>query len=278
VSIDPAPARRYFLGQTRDEEASELEQAYFAREEDAEQLAEIEHGLIEEYLDGQLEARDRAAFEQHYLASSAHRTRVALIRQLRERAMGERSVTDTTPGRSRRLPYVALAAAAGLLMAMALGWFALTRAPQPAQRDLPEVATRETAPAPQAPAPPAPPVPRVLALTLGGAGTRSGGDAPTLRIPPEIDVVHLRLEGEAPRPAGGFTRVVVREVGGAVVWEGAARRGADLPAGILAHVEVPADRLAPNDYIVVLFEGVGPDAREWSRYFLRVLNASRPGG
>jgi hypothetical protein len=132
VSIDPAAARRYFLGQTRDEEASQLEQAYFAREEDAEQLAEIEHGLIEEYLDGQLEARDRAAFGQHYLASSTHRTRVALIRQLRERAMGERSVTDTTPGRSRRLPYVALAAAAGLLMAMALGWFALTRAPQPA--------------------------------------------------------------------------------------------------------------------------------------------------
>ena len=81
----------------------------------------------------------------------------------------------------------------------------------------------------------------------------------------------LRLEGEGDGPALGRGRAVVRTVSGNEVWRGpaASERGARLAA--LARVEIPADRLTPDDYIVELF-GTDPNGREAERYryFLRV--------
>ena len=81
----------------------------------------------------------------------------------------------------------------------------------------------------------------------------------------------MSLEGEAPGFKRGTGRAAIRTVGGGEVWQGPATVGGELPAGVIARIEVPASRLAVDDYVVTLFgTDAGGAERELSRYFLRV--------
>jgi hypothetical protein len=178
-------------------------------------------------------------------------------------------------GWNRRFQWPVLAAAS-LLLAVGTVWMLGPR------RDGRQAAVESRPPAgstPPAPAPaPNPPVaapsaaPRVFAVSISPVAVRSADESPALIIPAGTDLVALQLEGEADRRKSlGPARASVRTVTGDQVWEGPVTVEADLPAGVIAQIDVPAERLHADDYVVALF---GTDLagveRERYRYFLHV--------
>jgi hypothetical protein len=263
-------ARRYLLGQASEEEASGLELEYFADETAVDRMAAVEDDLIEDYLSDQLTPDEYLQFERHYLASPDHRRRVGTIRRLTAAASrsGARAPVKATVSRNR--PYHWLALAAALLVVVGTAWMfrpgrherSTLSENRPAAPSAPEGRSTQAASPPSAAA-------RVFALSLPPAGVRGVNDAASLRIPEGTDVVALRLEGEGASMTAG--RAVIRTVTGNDVWAGPAITATDLPAGVVAQVNIAPDRLNVDDYIVTLF-GTDPAGveRERYRYFLRV--------
>jgi len=276
-------ARRYLLGQASEEECAAIEREYFGDEGAVDAMAAAEDDLIEDYLARRLGRDERDPFEREYLAVPHHRRRVETIRRL----MGASS-TSTSPvvvhdstvasltrvARSRRFQWPVLAAAS-LLLAVGTLWMLGPRREgrQAAVEGRPPAVSTPPAPAP-APNPPvgAPPAaPRVFALSISPVAVRSADESPVLVIPAGTELVALSLEGEANRNSLGRARASIRTVTGDQVWDGPASLAGDLPAGVIARIDVPAARLHADDYVVEL---LGTDAagveRERYRYFLRV--------
>lgn len=279
--------RLYLLGGLPEEECTALEEKYVRREEALDRVRGAEDDLIDDYLAGRLTADERRRFDSHYLASPVHRHRVAMTRQLRSAAA--RSVTGhtATPAPTSRLPArIRLwleapfawtgAVTAALLVALAGGaaWMVLTRFEKPGGD--PAVATGTTTPT-QASGPDAPtpgrsrPAPVALAISLSPAVVRSAADSAPVTIPPGTERLDVNLESDgSPRPFSR-ARAVVQTVSGRDVWSGPAVAEASAASPVYARIEVPADRLAPDDYIVTVFEtrDGGPET-EGFRYFLRI--------
>lgn len=253
-----ARARRYLLGESTEEESSAIEQQYFRSEGALDVIAAAEDELIEDYLGNRLDPRERAMFERGYLSVPSHRRRVEVVRRL---AGGTRAA----PARgTRALPWIAAAAAAILVTAASL-WLLK---PSGDERD---AAVRNPPPTGSVPAAPAPAAPRVFAVTLSPVAVRSSTDAPAVIVPGGTDIVALHLEGDPGSQRLTAGRGVIRTVDGEEVWQGTVASAGELPAAIVARVDVPAATLAVNDYVLTLFEmdAAGVD-RERQRYFLRV--------
>jgi hypothetical protein len=255
-------ARRYLLGDLTDDEAEQLERDYFSTPPALDVVEAAEERLIDEYLDDTLPAADRHRFEARYLASAPHLERVETIRRLKAAAHA-----GAHPHRAASLPVRnrisirALALAAGIVLAIAgVVWVV----EHPRQAPPPELAQHTANPAPVAP--------RMFAMAISPSTVRGATDSPALVVPAGTDVIDLKLEGDGasgtPMKSG---RVVIRTVAGTETWQGPVREGAALPPGFVAHAEVPAARLVPDDYVITLFD-MGPNGAEseHSRYFLRV--------
>lgn len=262
-----ARIRRYLLGQASETDSAAIEQEYFAGEAAVDSVAAQEEALIEDYLSNRLNVEDRQQFETVYLASPAHRHRVAVMRALvtsSSRAATKRAAPVVTRHsqpvfRVGRRAW-ALPVAAALLLAVG-SWFFQ-------RQDTTDVAVDDTpsAPAPSPPEAPAPRVePRVFAMSLVPSATRAPDDNVALVIPDGIDVVSLTLQGERV-PDAGDLQVVVRTVPGQEVWRGAATGPRDDEIGVSARAEVPAAALPPDDYFVTLADQAG----DVNQYFLRV--------
>jgi hypothetical protein len=260
-------ARRYLLGTAGDEECDALEREYFGDEAAVDRIAAIEEDLVEQYLADQLDADERRLFERHYLASPDHRARVDTIRRLS--AMGgsgrrqpRPALVDLTES-SSRWSYRWLAIAATLVMAVGILSVVIPRRSQ-----APTVSENRPTSPPQASVPPPS---RVFALSLSPVSVRSAADSPSLVIPAGTDVVALQLEGDPNGAKMVNARAVIRTVAGDEVWRGSTTPAADLPAGVVARVDVPAARLNVDDYLVVLssMDPAGLE-QERDRYFLRV--------
>jgi hypothetical protein len=240
-------ARRYLLGQASEEECSAVEREYFADETALDRIAGVEDDLVEDYLVGRLPADERNRFERHYLASSEHRTRLEAIRRL-----------SAMPERVRMHSFRYLAVAATLLISVAVLWRVLPRRPESAR-----VLERPPAPAQIER--------RVFAVSLSPIAVRSDTNSQSVVIPSGTDAVALQLESDSGPSKAANARVVVQTVAGDEVWRGPASSTSDLPAGVIARIDVPASRLSVDDYIVVLLEGdAGNAERERNRYVLRV--------
>ncbi len=74
--------RRYHLGALPEAEQVALEQQFFADGEMFDCVWAVENELVDGYVRGQLPPDERKQFEQHYLASPAHRERVAFAQTL----------------------------------------------------------------------------------------------------------------------------------------------------------------------------------------------------
>ena len=116
-------------------------------------------------------------------------------------------------------------------------------------RASPNNAPTATAPIPstsvagQPPSPQAPPAaPRVFAFSVSPVGVRSGDNRPSLVVPDGVDVVALDLERGDGDDRLRAPRAVVRTVSGGDAWSGPATVD-NLPAGIVARLEIPAPRL-----------------------------------
>ena len=257
-------ARQYLLGTLPEHEAHALEDGYVNHPETLERIAALEEELIEEFLDGRLNDSDRRAFEGFYLASAVHRNRVAVIAALRKRgstvAPVARTAATVIVGPWFRHPIVRLATAAvllfGLMTLMRLvsrpvHVSQVARVEPPAPTTTAPVTPPGTSPSPDAPPPSLlPPTPVLFAVTLPSLTTRGAGQ-PTVTIPPNIERVTIRLEGEPPGGTRPLT-ATIRTVDGRQVWSGAAARGS---GGILAVLDVPAIVLPADDYLISVFDG-----------------------
>jgi hypothetical protein len=276
-TFDAARARRYLLGDTSDQEASVIEHEYFERDDAIDSIAAVEDDLIEDYLADQLSVDERERFESVYLASVRHRTRVEAIRRLAELGKQTAAATPSAKGggvsvRVRR-HRVWLALAASLILIAAVNVWLLRSGrqslPQVAINNDPQPAAGEQQPAASAPAR----TPVVFALTLSPVAVRSSSETESAVVPQGTDVVAIDLEGDADNRSLIARRASVKTVAGREIWRGPITTGVNLPAGIVARIEVPAEQLPAEDYLVTLYGTDRTSAeQEWAQYYLRVRN------
>src|SRR6478752_4605262 len=77
--------RKYLLGTLSEPELSEIEQELFFNEELSRAADLIEDEIIEQYLDQELDARERKAVKTHFLRPPARRQKLDFARLLRHR-------------------------------------------------------------------------------------------------------------------------------------------------------------------------------------------------
>ena len=277
TNLDDDRLRQYLLGGLQGEECVALEEEYVVDESALDRVQAAEYDLIDAYLAGQLAPGDRERFDRHYLASPVHRHRVATARQLRLAADRHDAAPKANAARTSREIRFGLTwvlAAAALVLAIAGGaWLMRARlaptvgpagAQNPAGAPAPAPAGTSAADAPKPP-------PTLLAISLSPAGVRGAEGSPPVTIPPGTDRVDVNLELSGSSRPFSKARAVIQTVTGREVWRGPAI--AEVPTRAPAHacIEVPADRLAPDDYIVTMVETYdnGPEV-EGLRYFLRV--------
>jgi len=261
--------RRYVLGAATDEECAAIEREYFARADAADRVSAAEDDLIDDYLSNGLNHRERERFERHYLSSPNHRTRVAVVRALRQAA----SASPTVESRSRAPSRGAVAGIAAALVLLASGAMWLAGWPGRSSPAAPAASAGPPAPvgkpSVRVPAPESR-TPVIVAVSISPILVRGANEPATARVAIGVDLVRLELEGQPGESPLGPGRAVVRTVDGREVWRGAAAETA-APRRLLARVDVPAGALAPDDYVVELF-GAGATGREIERhrYFFRV--------
>ena len=243
-----AAKRAYLLGLLASEEATRLEEGFFAEESVFEELVLAEDDLIDEYVDGRLADDERNVFEDRLRERPELRARVDARRPLCEALRRRRDgAVVTVEGRAARLGggrvFLGLAAAAAAV-------FVMVRAAQERPGAAPgRPATDARLETPRTSAPP-------VVLVLGSGGVRDAGAVPTAKLSAQVPSLRLRL----PTGRAGALEIVSEDVDGAGVWKGAGRfTTAD--AGSYAEAEVPAAALPAGDYIA-RFSGLPAGAEE----------------
>ena len=281
---------RYLLGDLPENDQAAVEQEYFADPEKFEEVWAAENELVDRYARGRLSRGERELFKRNYLQSPKHRDRVEVARKLLEAA--DRQVVESSVApqvvnpapslRSRliealsipRMPRFLLPATAFLLLFSVISWLAIERARlneeigktkaqlSDQQRREREIADQLAAEREQsgklkseldrllgtlATKPPRTP-PSILSFFLKPMLTpRSGGETqPQITIPRETDLVRLRMKIEKDDPRR--FQAAIRIVGGPQVWN---QRSLKSSSGAIT-VNVPADKLPLNDYILTL--------------------------
>ena len=280
--LDDAALRRYLLGLLPEAEAEGLEEAYFARPDVLERVRGVEDDLLDDFASGRLEPGEKSAFESRYLASAPLRERVAAARALRLAAAGKRGPAARVVARRVRWR-VPVAIAAGLLLGGLAFWSRPPRPPKvttalpppnsagPTETPLPESAAPIGSSSPSRPTMPGrEPMTSRLVLALSPILLRGQERPVQLRIPDGTGTVVLELEGDPALvpPYVSALEAVVRTVEGKPVWRGAARqvRRSGRPS-LLASAGVPAERLAPGDYLLTLSVRGTADGTLYSYFF-----------
>src|SRR5215475_12657000 len=283
---------RYLLGDLPESEQAEVEQEYFADQEKFEEVWAAENELVDRYVRGRLPRGERELFERNYLQSPKHRERVALARRLIEAADRQAPESGDAPQvgapapslRSRlmealnikRTPQFLLPASAiaFLLLISVCGWLAIERGRlneelertrarlSDQQRHEQEIAGQLAAEREQsgklkseldrllgAVIPPPPQSrPSILSFLLTTIlSPRGSGDSQQqITIPRQTDFVRLQIKLE--KVDSRKYQATIKAVGGPEVWN---QRSLELRSGVIT-VNVPADKLPLNDYILTL--------------------------
>jgi len=276
--------RRYVLGELDEPLRAELEETLVSDPDAFEALGVIEDELVEEYLDGALDAAERGAFERGFLTSDRRESRLRFARELRERARdaaaGPALRSEATPAAGSTRPRPAwLALAAALAFSLVGNIWLATRPAEPdvPRQPLPAAEARSPVAAAPAPAPgdSAADIARertarvqaelhaarlerelararssVVTLALAAGRLRSAGDAARISLPAEAVAVRLRLELAS--AAYSSYRAALVDQDGNEVWTAsrleAKRQGGD-PVVVLV---LPATLLPAGDYEVAL--------------------------
>jgi hypothetical protein len=287
--MDLGQLRRYYLGGLTDDEQRDLESRWF---EDDQLFAELMAGqedLIHAYVRDQLSPTDRAAFEQHFLATPGGREKVRLARTLIEAISdldharpapvpGNRwsrwlSALTSEPGR-RWLPVTALAVVALISIGLLVGDWRLRARLESASAEYSASTERERrarqayeaeraradrlAEAVQRLQSTSRPAGErfstiagsVVALSLTPGVTRAQS-APELAIPRGVSIALLELGLETSEPPGSY-RVTIETPGGGEVWrqDASGPSPTALEGAVVLAVAVSA--FEAGDYIVRL--------------------------
>ncbi len=296
--------RRYLLGDLPEAEQLSLEQNYFTDSEKFEQVWDLENELVDGYVRDGLTKQERTLFERNYLTTPRHQQRVAVAKSLlsaadetiaEEKAISEAHETTSWWANLLaifQLPQMALGAAAALLLLTLVGYWYFRGgglSPEQIARNVPDVqppATSQT-PVPTPTSPPAttpsvaqatpapqisptaqPAVPAVLAFVLGGS-LRKPGDVQPLTVPSGTKQVRLQMKLEGDDYSS--YQFKLRSAGGREVLSQSALRPASNKKSVA--VSIPANKLAPGDYILTL-SGVtsANETEEVNRYFFRIIS------
>ena len=297
---DSTKLRRYVLGALTEDERAGIEREYFEHADVLDQVCAAEDDLIDDYLSDRLASDEHERFEQYYLALPRHRTRVGVARALRTASSVSASASNERHERVmswwkaiRAWPSLGPAALVGAALAVLVAggvWMLRERSESTpvSVRTSPPSVSPTTSPEPRPPdrrepaAPsqrdrePARATPVVVAVSLSPIHVRGADEPARLTIAAGTDVVRLQLQGETGEPRLERGRAIVRTVAGQEVWRGRAAGVADPQRSVLAHIDIPAARLRPDDYIVELLDvNAGIREAERYRYFFRVRSEQK---
>ena len=236
---------RYLLGELTPDEEVALDERAFVDDAWDEERATAADDLIDAYLSGALTADQRQRFEAHFLASSEHRERFRLLRDLRTVVASSRSGlpgAGRTPSRAG-LVWAVAAAVIAALAALVL----LMSGPAPKE---PRFAGGSTAPPSRTPTPsPSPSVSPGVPSSAGTAAVSLPERPQPTRIP--LDASFRVVRFTIPLPAEGPDAYIAKvRRDGRTVWE-----EGDLEAsagGSTLVVDVPAQVLAGESVALVL--------------------------
>ena len=130
-----ARLRQYLLGRLKDDAREEIEKHLLANDEIYQELLIVEDEIVDEYLEGKLEERDRLAFETHFLATPDRQEKFRFGRAFKRHvaARSDIAAAETSPRTklspiptprrlSRFFPSSALAIAAAVVLLIAVGF------------------------------------------------------------------------------------------------------------------------------------------------------------
>jgi hypothetical protein len=86
--------KSYFLGNLSAEEIDSVELQILESQEFAESLEIAETDLIEEYLDGELSAKDQKAFEENYLTCESRLQKVEFLKSVKKFAKSQNTLNE----------------------------------------------------------------------------------------------------------------------------------------------------------------------------------------
>ena len=296
--------RRYLLGDLPEAEQLALEQEYFADSEKFEQVWDLENELVDDYVRGRLTKQERELFEHNYLTTLRHQQRVAVARSLvqavdetiaaeKKEAHKAKSTTSWWTNLSAffQMPQMAWGAAAALLLLTLVGYWYFkkdTSFQNQVAKNLPDSQPTATVPTPVVTpgttpsatssaeqtkptlsnSPTAQPaVPAVLALVLGG-GLRKPGDVQPLTVPTGTKQVRLQIKLDSNEHSS--YQIKLRSAAGKEVLNQSALHSSLNKKSVA--VTVPANKLAPGDYILTL-SGLtsASETEEINQYFFRII-------
>ncbi|HMV51813.1 MAG TPA: hypothetical protein PKD31_28985, partial [Blastocatellia bacterium] len=96
-SITDHEVRSYLLGTLADAPRERIEETLLIGDEGLERLEMAEEDLIEEFLDGELDAEQLASFESHFLCTTARKEKLAYLQAIRAVAV-QRSQPEPLSG------------------------------------------------------------------------------------------------------------------------------------------------------------------------------------
>jgi hypothetical protein len=288
ITPGPEDLIRYLLGRVPADEAARLDELSITNDGFADALEAAEMDLIDSYVNGGLSAGDRDKFEQKYMRSRDQRDRIIFANALQEYAASHLSATpvENTPSGffewTGRLFQFGLAAAA-LLLAVAGGWFFISRiaqngnetaavhespvtpitsvpseiptiSPGNTHAEMPknEVQQRETVKPEVQPRekPLTAQPPRIVAVVLSPQ-LRSSGEPKKVEVPAGTDLLSTRLELES----GGFKsyRAVLNELSSnRLVWQSNTVKPTGPANARVCAVSIPARLLNSATYILTV--------------------------
>jgi hypothetical protein len=228
--------RRFLLGDLAEGARARLEDRFLSDAALFERVEDAENDLVDDFVAGRLGGRERARFENYYLAQTENRAKVAAARVLRGAqtgAKGEKSAAETSFLQSIRgflaaWRFAPLAGAAAVLLFVAAGsWFALRSAQtgEIAQLPTPEPTIRSSAPSPTA----APPADANFSVDLNQNAARpSPTAAPTANAAAPKETPH-RIEPKPSPVAPAPQTITLALVAGLVRGDGGAANKLILP-------------------------------------------------
>ena len=271
----------YLLGRFTAEEETRLEELYFADPELVGELWAIFAELGEQYLQGELAEPERAQFERRLQQSPALREMFQNEQALHRYAAEETAAqapsrpTAAIPPRSRWSEWlrvrpfrlIALSAVVLLVAVAWLVWRARTIPPSPSEQIAAVPAASVTASPTLQPAPVASPLPaatpahdnpvNVASFFLPPQSFRSAGDAPTLSIARQTQLVRLELQlmnSDAP----SYSAVLLTDSFKPIrEWKTALPQRS--PSGDTVVLRVPVSLLTESNYIVKLRYAAGSE-------------------
>ena len=242
--------RAYLLGQAAEADAVRLEERLLEDEQIYTTLHAVEDDLFDDFARGALTDTERARFLERYGADHG-RLLVAQALAQSSRLASDRSEAATAglprprvAGPKVRLPWVPLAVAATLVMAVgATMWL------RPRPTGVPRTASAAVAPRSITPA--------VLLVTLGTSRSAAAAPVAGLRDGTTVLQLHVRLD-----PSDRFDRysMELRNGAGSLTWHDEALHASLSNGEPIIVASVPAASLAPGPYEIAVrgVDGASP--------------------